>query len=107
MSGVKHSLIVSACLTGISIASPALAQSVDVNGPSVITYEQNVITADNSPIQAAESQEFCITVMSGFPDDGHLARYQFFRLTEEMATDATPEFVFCLLYTSPSPRDRG
>lgn len=98
MNGVKHSLIVSACLTGISIASPALAQSVDVNGPSVITYEQNVITADNSPIQAAESQEFCITVMSGFPDDGHLARYQFFRLTEEMATDATPEFVLAMTH---------
>jgi len=36
--------------------------------------------------------------MSGFPDDGHLARYQFFRLTEEMAVDATPEFVSAMTH---------
>jgi len=41
-------------------------------------------------IAASADQEFCITVMSGFPDDSDIARYQFFRLTEEMAIDATP-----------------
>jgi len=41
---------------------------------------------------AAPSQEYCITVMSGFPNDAHLPRYQFFKLTQEMAVDATPGF---------------
>ena len=30
--------------------------------------------------------------MSGFPTDDQEARYQFFRLTEEMARDITPDF---------------
>ena len=34
--------------------------------------------------------------MAEFPADDHEARYQFFRLTEEMARDATPEFRFTL-----------
>lgn len=41
---------------------------------------------------ATPSQEYCITVMSGFPNDAHLPRYQFFKLTQEMAVDATPGF---------------
>jgi len=40
----------------------------------------------------APSQDFCITKMASFPTDEHVQRYQFFRLTEEMATDATPQF---------------
>ena len=42
--------------------------------------------------QHHQSQEDCIIFMSGFPDHGHVARYQFFRLAEAMAVDATPEF---------------
>ena len=38
------------------------------------------------------NQENCIEVMSAFPDNGHVPRYQFFRLTQAIGTDATPEF---------------
>lgn len=37
-------------------------------------------------------QENCIVFMAGFPDHGHVARYQFFRLAEAMAADATLQF---------------
>jgi len=41
---------------------------------------------------AAETQERCITIMTGFPDANYEERYQFFRLIEEMGADATPSF---------------
>jgi len=77
----------------LGVAGAASAQTSDeLSSQPFLEDGYNVVLSDR-PIQAAESQEFCVTVMSGFPDDGHLARYQFFRLTEEMATDASPEFV--------------
>ena len=40
----------------------------------------------------AGDPDFCINKMAGFPTDDTEARFQFFRLTEEMAKDVTPEF---------------
>jgi len=98
MRYLRSALILTASLFGLT--STAAAQSAEIYQPATNTYQtspdqQSVInsnTLGDTPIQAAQSQEFCITVMSGFPDDGHLARYQFFRLTEELATGATPAF---------------
>lgn len=44
----------------------------------------------------SENQERCITIMSGFPNSGPLPRYQFFKLSEDLAADATPEFRMAL-----------
>lgn len=74
-------LLLIAGLLGLS-AFPATAQ----------VSEPNVMDPVQQATIAAPSQEYCITVMSGFPNDAHLPRYQFFRLTQEMAVDATPGF---------------
>lgn len=70
-------------LTGLSLAAlmamPAAAQmtdSVPMEGPPA----------------TPPSQDYCISVMSAFPNDDNVARYQFFKLTEKMAVGATPEF---------------
>ena len=96
MRSFKHSLILSAVM--LSVPSAAFAQSVEISQPSASETVSYTTGLSDSPIRAAEAQEFCIKVMSGFPDDGHLARYQFFRLTEDMATDASPEFVAAMAH---------
>jgi hypothetical protein len=53
--------------------------------------------ADIAPVSlspaslTAEQSETCVTMMSGFPDDGPESRYVFFRLSQELAKDVTPE----------------
>ncbi|MGB6228760.1 MAG: hypothetical protein WBF53_01365 [Litorimonas sp.] len=39
----------------------------------------------------AERTEQCVTMMSGFPDDGPESRYVFFRLSQELAKDVSPD----------------
>ncbi|WP_298917760.1 hypothetical protein [uncultured Algimonas sp.] len=39
----------------------------------------------------AEQTEQCVTMMAGFPDETPEARYVFFRLSQELAKDVTPE----------------
>ncbi|MEL6259055.1 MAG: hypothetical protein AAFQ67_08365 [Pseudomonadota bacterium] len=36
----------------------------------------------------APNQDYCLGLMSGFPNSGHVARYQFFRLVQDLAVDA-------------------
>ena len=43
-------------------------------------------------VTPAPDQDYCITVMSGFPGENPEARYQFFRLAQELGQDATPDF---------------
>lgn len=51
-----------------------------------------VAFADISPAtMTAEQSERCVTMMSEFPDDGPESRYVFFRLSQELAKDVTPE----------------
>lgn len=67
-----------ALFAGLALLSaPALAQSTAMPGDVAI---------------AAPSQQYCVTVMSGFPNDDHVARYQFFRLTQDLAEGSTPQF---------------
>lgn len=77
---MKKALLISGLLS--LMAFPALAQ----------VSEQTAAEPTQQVAVAAPSQEYCITVMSGFPNDAHLPRYQFFKLTQEMAVDATPGF---------------
>lgn len=76
-----------AVITGASLsAMTALAQTTDIAVSDIaITPPQVINTAPVDP-------DFCINTMAGFPTDDQEARYQFFRLTEEMARDATAEF---------------
>lgn len=56
-----------------------------------------VALADIAPISVApvsltaEQSETCVTMMSGFPDDSPESRFVFFRLSQELAKDVTPE----------------
>lgn len=54
-------------------------------------------TTEASPV-SAQSQDYCISVMSAFPNGDTVARYQFFKLTEKMAVGATPEFKTALAH---------
>lgn len=54
------------------------------------TEQTSEIDGSNIPIAASPVQEHCITIMSGFPNNGHVPRYQFFKLTQELARDVTP-----------------
>lgn len=72
---MKHLLSI---ITGLAVLSaPAMAQTAAPSGDVAIV---------------APSQQYCVTVMSGFPNDDHVARYQFFRLTQDIAEGATPQF---------------
>lgn len=52
--------------------------------------------AQDVAISAAPQQERCTTIMSGFPNDDYLPRYQFFRLTEMMAAGSSARFLSAL-----------
>lgn len=43
-------------------------------------------------VASTKSSDFCINTMASFPTENHEIRYQFFRLTEETASDVTPNF---------------
>lgn len=75
-------IIVAASLTAMT----AFGQTTD------IAFQDNVIEPPLVENTAPVDPDFCINTMAGFPTDDQEARYQFFRLTEEMARDATPEF---------------
>lgn len=42
--------------------------------------------------QVKRNPDYCINILSEFPADDNEVRYQFLRLTEEMARDMTPDF---------------
>lgn len=86
---MRNYLISLTVLLGLSLpASFAFAQSTDdqsIDTHSIGTAPQAAVIAEGNP-------DYCIDIMAGFPVNDQEARYQFFRLTEDMARDATPEF---------------
>jgi len=60
------------------------------------------VTGTDVPIAASAVQEKCITIMSGFPDNGHVPRYQFFKLTQELTKDVDPMLRASLQYFGDS-----
>ncbi len=63
-----------------------------------IAWAETDLATDNVPIAAPAYQEFCINVMSGFPNDDQIARYQFFKLTQELGVDSSPMLTSALDY---------
>lgn len=86
----------------ITEASQGTVYAQDSNSYAPEVHTPDIYASDNfettrSTIQAAPSQDFCITVMAGFPqDDGTKAsltpRYQFYKLVQHMAIGATDAF---------------
>lgn len=58
--------------------------------PTVALADIAPITVAPVSLTAAQN-ETCVTMMSGFPDDSPDSRYVFFRLSQELAKDVTPE----------------
>ena len=81
-----------ACMVSLSAltAGGAYAQADDA-GETTSTTVTGTETARVDP-----HQDFCISVITGFPNDDQVSRYQFFKLTDELAVDADPEFVRAL-----------
>lgn len=76
--------LLSICLAGTLLASTAIAETT--------------VTSEDVPVVAPVHQEFCINVMSGFPNDDQIARYQFFKLTQDLGVDSSPMFSSALDY---------
>ena len=79
-------------LTTLAVIAAANFMSVSVLAQTADIASQNVVPIPQVKNTAPVDPDFCINTMAGFPTDDQEARYQFFRLTEEMARDATPEF---------------
>ncbi len=62
------------------------------------SWAETSAPTDDVPNSAPVYQEFCIDVMSGFPNDDQIARYQFFKLTQELGVDSSPMFSSALDY---------
>ncbi len=69
---------------------------------SSLAADLNAELGNNVPIAATPLQEKCITIMSGFPDNGHVPRYQFFKLTQQLTQDVDPTFKSALDYFGDS-----
>ena len=84
---MKHALRqIAIMLAGACLVSAAHADTGEPNIPA-LEKERIELGAD-----LAANQEACIEIMAAFPDNGHVPRYQFFRLAQEIGTDATPGF---------------
>ncbi len=49
-------------------------------------------SAERAQVAAYSGQDYCITVMGTFPNEGTEARYQFYKLVQDMGRDAGPDF---------------
>jgi len=73
-----------------------LAFVMGVNfAPMPVFAQSGETIVDRLPVatairQAKNNPNYCINSMAEFPTDDHETRYQFFRLTEEMARDMMP-----------------
>lgn len=68
------------------LALSAFAQSPNTE----VTQETAVNSIAASP--SSKGADYCINIMASFPTEDHEIRYQFFRLTEEVGRDITPNF---------------
>jgi len=81
--------------------STTVAETIDESGASLETAPvsstpaftlQDALNSGERAVTASPVQEKCIAIMSGFPDNGHETRYQFYKLTQELARDVDPTF---------------
>ena len=101
-------------LFATAFASTSYAQSIeapiDVSAAtttSITPSEASLIHAPsydtNAVANTDDNQDFCIAVITGFPNDSQVSRYQFFKLTQELSVDATSDFRQALLAYQGDP----
>lgn len=86
----------------LAAAMPAAAQE---NGPGLPLESPDPQDIPVLSRTAAAAQEACLDRMSGFPQTGPVARYQFFRLVEELALGADAEMRAVLAAYVDGPLD--
>ncbi len=72
----------------VADAAPVIAEPVVSSTPAFTL--QDALASGERARSAEPVQEKCITVMNGFPNNGHESRYQFFKLTKKLADDIDP-----------------
>ncbi len=93
---VQNSGVKTATEKEIDVVTNVANDAVQKVVPEIIVPEvpaftmQDALASGERAIIAQPIQEKCITIMNGFPDAGHEPRYQFFRLTQELAKDVNP-----------------
>lgn len=78
-------------VTSRAINSGSTTETASISTTPTFTLEDAIASGERA-VSAAPVQEKCITIMNGFPDNGHETRYQFFKLSQELAKDVDPTF---------------
>jgi len=73
------------------VTAPAAEPAPEISSTPAFTL-QDALASGERAVSATPVQEKCISIMSGFPDNGHETRYQFFKLTRTLAEDVNPTF---------------
>jgi len=75
----------------ISLSSTAVLSLSAVAVNAQTSDQVTQVVTPSAVTQASLNPDYCINALSDFPTDDHERRYQFFRLSEEMARDVTPD----------------
>ena len=102
-------------LSAVLLASTSYAQTsnqvVNQAVPAVVTIDSPALSAPNYDQNAVATtdvnQDYCIAIITGFPNEDQVSRYQFFKLTDELAVDVDPDFKAALIAHrgDPFPED--
>lgn len=101
ISALALSLVTCAASAGL-----AYGQSATLFEPAVTAPLSTVLSGQAYPEGTPLSnphQDYCISVISGFPNEDQVSRYQFFKLTDELAIDADPGFITALQAYEQNP----
>lgn len=82
-----------------SVTDKTVPAAITVGAPASVApnYDQNAV-----PITDI-NQDYCITIITGFPNDDQVSRYQFFKLTEQLSIDVEPDFKAALVAHQGDP----
>lgn len=78
-------------VTDNTASTGTIIEATPVSTTPVFTLEDAIASGERA-VSASPVQEKCISIMNGFPDNGHETRYQFFKLSQELAKDVDPTF---------------
>ena len=93
--------LISVCVIALmSLSAVAVDAQTSENSENLVpqSHSQVLQPAITSAVnQAHNNPDYCINTLAEFPTDDHERRYQFFRLSEEMARDVTLDLRAALL----------
>jgi len=76
------------------IAPEMIPETVPETAAPIVTEPaftmEDALASGERAVAASPVQEKCISIMNGFPNESHEARYQFFKLTQALTEDVDP-----------------